>query len=105
MSIATIRKNDMVMAVSGDDAGKTGKVLQVMPVKGRAIVEGINMMKKCLRKSEDNPQGGIVDKEGSIAISNLRMYCPNCKKGVGIKRVRQSGGSARKCKSCDHAFE
>jgi len=68
-----IKRGDIVAAITGDDAagGKTGKVLQVLPEKGRAIVEGLNMVKKHMRKSQQNPEGGIIEKEGSIAISNL----------------------------------
>jgi large subunit ribosomal protein L24 len=70
-----IKRGDIVAAIAGDDAasGKTGKVLHVMPAKGRAIVEGLNFVKKHMRKTQDNPEGGIVEKEGSIAISNLRV--------------------------------
>jgi large subunit ribosomal protein L24 len=70
-----IKKGDLVVAISGDDAAgkKTGKVLKVMPEKGRAIVEGLSFVKKHMRKTQDNPEGGIIEKEGSIAISNLRV--------------------------------
>lgn len=70
-----VKKGDVVVAISGDDAagGKTGKVLRVLPEKGRAIVEGLNFVKKHMRKSQDNPEGGIIEKEGSIALSNLRV--------------------------------
>lgn len=70
-----IKRGDIVAAISGEDAagGKTGKVLHVLPAKRRAIVEGLNFMKKHMRKTKDNPEGGIVEKEGSIAISNLRL--------------------------------
>jgi len=73
-----IKKGDVVVAIAGDDAagGKTGKVLRVMPEKGRAIVEGLNFVKKHMRKSQDNPEGGIIEKEGSIAISNLKVVEP-----------------------------
>jgi large subunit ribosomal protein L24 len=70
-----VKKGDVVVAISGDDAagGKTGKVLRVIPEKGRAIVEGLNFVKKHMRKSQDNPDGGIIEKEGTIALSNLRV--------------------------------
>ena len=103
MSVQRIRKNDMVIAVSGIDAGKSGKVLQI--AGERALVEGLNLRKKALRKTEDNPQGGIVDKECSIAISNLMPYCPECKKGVRVVRGREDGKSVRKCRVCGHGFE
>ncbi|MDD2235921.1 MAG: 50S ribosomal protein L24 [Kiritimatiellae bacterium] len=67
-----IKKGDMVVAITGDDAGKTGKVLQIMSQKGRAVVEGLNLVTKHLRKSQDNPNGGIVEKEAPIALSNLK---------------------------------
>ncbi len=68
-----IKKGDMVIALTGEDAGrgKPGKVLQVLPRQQRAIVEGFNYVKKHMRKTQDNPDGGIVSKEGPIHISNL----------------------------------
>ncbi|HBA83561.1 MAG TPA: 50S ribosomal protein L24 [Verrucomicrobia bacterium] len=70
-----VKKGDIVIAITGEDAAskKTGKVLQVFPEKGRAIVEGFNYVKKHMRKSQDNPQGGIVEKEAPIAVSNLKV--------------------------------
>jgi large subunit ribosomal protein L24 len=105
VSVQTIRKNDVVIATRGISAGKTGKVLQVLPSKGRAVVEGLNLVKKALRKSQDNPKGGIADKESSIALANLMQYCPQCKKGVRITRVREAESRGRKCRRCGHAFE
>lgn len=70
-----IKRGDMVVAISGEDAagGKVGKVLQVFPKEQRAIVEGFNYVKKHLRKSQDNPKGGIVEKEAPIHVSNLKV--------------------------------
>ncbi len=70
-----VRQGDIVVAISGDHAagGKQGKVLHVLPEKGRAVVEGLNFVKKHMRKTQDNPEGGIIEKEGSIAVSNLRV--------------------------------
>lgn len=105
MSLLRIKKNDIVIATTGVHAGKSGKVLQVLPSRGRAIVERLNLMKKCMRKTKDNPQGGIVEKEGTISLSNLMLYCPDCKKGVRMRRVSANGKNVRKCKSCGHSFE
>ena len=63
-----VKKNDMVVVLSGEDRGKIGKVLMTFPEKGRVLVEGINVIKKALRKSQDNPKGGIITKEGSIHV-------------------------------------
>ena len=68
-----IKKGDNVTVISGDEKGKSGKVLQIVPQKGRALVEGVNFVKKHMRKTEDNPQGGVVEMEASIAISNLKV--------------------------------
>lgn len=105
MSIAKVRKKDTIMVIAGEEAGKTGKVLHVYKEKNRAIVEGLNLVKKALRKSQDNPNGGIVEKEGSIAVSNLMPYCPDCKKGVRIKRDKDGEKRIRKCGICGHSFD
>ena len=70
-----IRRGDVVKAISGEDADgkKTGKVLKVYPEKGRALVEGFNFVKKHMRKSQDNPNGGIVTKEAPMAASKLAV--------------------------------
>jgi large subunit ribosomal protein L24 len=68
-----IKKGDTVSVIAGDDKGKSGKVLQILPHKGRALVEGVNFMKKHMKQSQDNPQGGVVDMEAPIAISNLKV--------------------------------
>jgi large subunit ribosomal protein L24 len=107
-----IRRDDVVVAVSGknavaDKAGKpvTGKVLQVNPDKGRAIVEGFNLMKRHMRKTQDNPKGGIVEKEMPMGVSKLMLFCPDCKKGVRVGVSRAEETRVRKCKQCGHAFD
>lgn len=100
-----IRRNDIVVATRGRDKGRQGKVLQILVGKHRAIVEGLCMVSKHLRKSNDNPKGGIVKKEASIAISNLMLFCPQCKKAVRVKRVAEGDKRIRKCKKCSQAFE
>ncbi|MBO8464953.1 MAG: 50S ribosomal protein L24 [Bacteroidetes bacterium] len=71
-----IKKGDMVYVNSGDDKGKTGKVLEVFPDKERAIVEGVNFVSRRTKPNAKNPQGGIVKKEASIHISNLNPLDP-----------------------------
>ena len=82
MSKLHIKKGDTVYVNSGEDKGKTGRVLKVLVDKKRAIVEGINMVSKSTKPNAKNPQGGIVKQEASIHISNLnpvklRWYLPN----------------------------
>lgn len=99
-----IRKGDVVVAIRGEDRGKTGKVMQVMPDRSRAIVEGVNLVKKALRKSQENPKGGISDKEAPMPVSGLLLYCPHDKRGVRVARVMDGEKKARKCKVCGHVF-
>ena len=75
-----VRRGDVVKAICGDDKGKTGKVLKVYPKTGRALVEGLNLVTKHLRKSQDNPNGKIVEKEAPIAVSNLAVVTKAAKK-------------------------
>lgn len=97
-----IRKNDTVEVISGDDRGKRGRVLALLPAKKRVLVEGVNFIWRHVRPSQQNPQGGRIQKESSIAISNVRLVCPECDRG------RASGSSGRKrekirvCKTCGH---
>jgi len=100
-----IKKNDTVIVVSGVSRGKTGKVLYVVPSRGRAVVEGLQMVKKALRKSQDNPQGGIVEREAPIAVSNLMPYCPDCRKGVRLRRAKEGEVWVRKCGRCGRSFD
>lgn len=103
-----IRKNDIVLPRSGSAAvgQKTGKVLQVFPGRSGAIVEGFNFVYKTLRKSQDNPQGSIIRKESPIALANLMLYCPHCKKGVRIKREPdENRRRIRKCVKCGNKFD
>ena len=105
MNALKIRKNDIVIAVSGAHVGKTGKVLQVLPKRGRVLVEGVRMVKKALRKTQDAPKGGIVEKESPIAGANLMLYCPECKRGAKTRRVADGERRVRQCRRCGHHFE
>ena len=85
-----IRKNDNVMVVSGNAKGKTGKVLKVYPEKHRVIIEGVNIIKRHTRASQKNPQGGIVQREGTIHVSNVMLIDPKTNEitRVGMKVVK-----------------
>jgi len=71
-----IRKNDSVMVISGNDRGKTGKVLKVFPKNSKVIIEGINLRKRHTKPSQKNPQGGIIEKEAPIHASNVMLLDP-----------------------------
>ncbi len=71
-----VRKNDQVLVIAGEQKGTKGKVLKVYPESNRIIVEGVNFIKKHTRPSQQNPQGGIVEKEAPIHVSNVMVLCP-----------------------------
>ena len=72
MAKTKIRRGETVEVIAGDDKGKSGKVLMVNIDQGRVLVEGVNFVKKHMQKSEDNPQGGVVEREAPLAISNVK---------------------------------
>ena len=92
MSKLHIKKGDTVYVNSGEDKGKTGTVLQVLVTKGRAVVEGINMISKHSKPNAQNPQGGIEKTEASIHISNLNLVDPKTGEPTRIGRKKDSKG-------------
>lgn len=68
-----VRRGDVVQVITGDHKGSQGKILQVLTKKQRVVIEGVNLIKKHTRRSQDNPNGGIVEREGSIHISNVKL--------------------------------
>lgn len=96
-----IRKNDNVKILVGRAEGKTGKVLKIFPAQNKAIVEGVNFVKRHARKTQQNPQGGIVQKESPIDISNLAVICARCNKATRIGfTILSDGTKTRYCKKC-----
>jgi large subunit ribosomal protein L24 len=89
MAIAHVRKGDTVIVVAGKERGKKGKVLRVIPEKGRVVVERINMIKKHQRPTQKIRQGGIIEREGAIHLSNVMLLDPSSDKPtrVGMKAL------------------
>lgn len=100
-----IRKNDTVMIMKGKDRGKTGRVMKVLSGEMRAIIEGYNLVKKHSRKSQQNPQGGIIQMESPIQLSNLMPVCPKCNKPARVGSViEKDSKKSRVCKKCKEAL-
>ncbi len=94
-----VKKDDMVKVIAGKDKGREGKVLKVFPEESRVIVEGINIIKKHVKPSQDNPQGGIVEREAPIHSSNVMIVCPRTGEPSRIgKRVLEDGQKVRYAK-------
>ena len=97
-----IRRDDKVVVITGKEKSKVGKVLRVYPNEGRVLISGLNLIKRHVRPTRDLPQGGIIEKEEPIRISNVMIYCNKCGRGVrvGIKRL-PDGTMMRYCKKCE----
>ncbi len=87
-----VKKGDMVQVIAGDNKGKQGKVLKVEVDKQRAIVEGVNLVKKATKPNAQNPQGGIVEKEAPIHISNMLVLDPKSGKPTKVGRKLDEKG-------------
>ncbi len=94
MALARIKKNDTVIVTSGTSAGKTGTVKSVDPKKGTAIVEGVNVHKKAMRRTETTP-GGIIDREMPIRLCKLMPYDGEKKCGTRVKTGDKDGKKVR----------
>ena len=82
-----IKKGDTVQVITGNDAGKSGRVIKVFLKKDRVVVEGINIVKKHARPTQDNPQGGIIEKEASIHVSNIMLVVSGIPTRIGFKSL------------------
>ena len=97
-----VRKGDTVLVLSGKDRGKQAKVLRVIPAKGTAIVERVNLLKKHTRPNpQKNIKGGILERESPIKLSKLQVVCPSCNEPTRTGSHRTAEGSKRFCKQCD----
>jgi len=97
-----VAKNDTVLIISGNDKGKTGRVLRVFPTRRRLLVEGVNFIKRHSRPSQTNPKGGIVEKEAPIHLSNVMVICQKCNTPTKVgKKLLEDGHRARLCKQCN----
>ncbi|WP_300805430.1 50S ribosomal protein L24 [Duncaniella muris] len=94
MSKLHIKKGDTVYVLSGEDRGRTGRVLRVEPAKQRALVEGVNIVTKAMKPSAKHPQGGLVKMEAPVHISNLSLIDPKSGKPTRIGIRRDSEGKA-----------
>jgi large subunit ribosomal protein L24 len=100
MSNLKIHKGDQVRVVAGKEAGKTGKVMRVETEKGRVVIERLNTMKKHTRPNpKKNPQGGVIEREAPIDVSNVMLVCPACGQPTRVGyRLLADGGKVRKCR-------
>lgn len=112
----SLKKNDLVQVIAGREKGKTGKVLAVNTKFGRITVEKVNLVKRHVKPTQQNPQGGIVEKEIALHVSNVQLMCPKCNRGVrfgwkvteaaaGKKGAKASAKKVRVCKRCSETLD
>lgn len=101
-----LRTDDQVEVIAGKDKGRVGKIIKVFRKTDKALVEKINMVKKHRKPDMNNQQGGIIEKEAPLHVSNLMLICPKCTKTVraGMK-ILEDGSKVRVCKKCGEAIE
>ncbi|HKA89115.1 MAG TPA: 50S ribosomal protein L24 [Haliangiales bacterium] len=94
-----VHRGDLVVVIAGKEKGKRGKVLRVLHKKDRVVVERVNMVKRHTKPSQKTPQGGIIEKEGSVHISNVSLWSEKQKKAIKVKIVvNEAGKKIRVCK-------
>ena len=101
-----IRRGDTVIVLSGKDRGLRGKVTRALPAEGRAVVDGINKVKRHQKPSLQSPQSGIITKEAPVHASNLMLVCPHCHKPTRVaKKIDDDGERVRACKRCSATID
>ena len=99
--VLNVRKGDTVKVIGGKDLGKEGRVLRTVPESNRVVVEKVNVVKKAMRPTQQNPQGGISSIEAPIHVSNVMLVCPSCGKPTRVgHKVAEDGTKSRVCKKC-----
>jgi large subunit ribosomal protein L24 len=99
-----VKKNDNVMVTTGKDKGKTGKVLRINYKTDRIIVEKVNMVKRHVKASQKT-KGGIMERESSLHVSNVMIYCDKCSKPVRVGTKIVDSKKVRYCRKCDEVFD
>ena len=95
-----IKKGDQVLLISGKDKGKKGKVMNVFPKEGRIIVEGVNLIKKSVKPKKSGEKGQIVQRAGSVSVSNAKIICSKCGKAERLGYKIEGEKKYRVCKKC-----
>ncbi|MBI2917212.1 MAG: 50S ribosomal protein L24 [Chloroflexi bacterium] len=101
-----LRTGDTVLVIAGKDRGQKGKVRRVIPEERRAVVEGLNMVKRHLRGRPGVRQAGIIEREAPISLSNLMLLCPRCNKPARVgAQFLEDGRKVRRCRACGEVVE
>ena len=106
MALRRLRKDDTVMVIAGRERGKTGKVLRVLGEKNRVLIEHVNMVKRHQKPRSAQQQGGIIEKEAPIHLSNVVPICGRCNKPTRVGHRQLEGGrTMRVCRRCNEILD
>lgn len=101
MAGLAVKKGDKVQVIAGKEKGKRGKILKALPRQNRVIVEGLNLIKRAVRPTQQNPQGGFITKEAPIHVSNVMVVCPSCDQPTRVgHEIQEAGQKVRVCRKC-----
>ena len=100
-----IKKGDTVQVLSGNDKGKTGEVLEIMPKLERVVVKGVNIRKKHVKPRKQGEEGGIIPIECSIHSSKVNIVCPKCNKATRVGIIKEGKEKIRVCKKCGNKIK
>ena len=100
-----LRRGDNVVVISGKEKGKRGKVMRLLNKKGRVVIERVNMVKRHTRPTQANPRGGVLEKEGSVELSNVSLWCSKCGAARRSRSEVKDDTKRRVCIKCGTVFE
>ncbi len=95
-----VKTGDKVRIIAGKDKGKEGVIIRSIPTQRRVVVEKCNIVKKAMRPTQANPQGGIMSIEAPLDVSNVQLVCPSCGQPTRVSISRETGKRVRVCKKC-----
>jgi large subunit ribosomal protein L24 len=102
----SIKKNDTIVVLSGKEKNKRGRVLSVYPLKEQVLVEKVNVIKRHMKPSKKYAQGGIIEREAPLNISNVMLLCPKCNKPTRVgNSMLQTGKKVRVCRKCREVMD
>jgi large subunit ribosomal protein L24 len=103
--VKNVKKGDTVEVIQGKARGKRGKVLRVMGEADRVVIERVNFIKRHVRPSQKSPQGGVIEREGGIHISNVEVVCPSCGRPTRVGKRVEDDTKVRYCKHCNNQLD
>ena len=105
MNSMNIKKGDKVRVIAGKDKGKEGEITRAIPTEHRVVVKNVNVAKKSMRPTQQNPQGGIINIDAPIHASNVMLVCPKCGQPTRVGHRVEDGKKVRFCKKCQAAID